>query len=264
MSAPTILSVTPSNQETDVVLGTQITVLFSSLMDHSTIDASTFVLTGPGQTMIATPDQFIASDPQPITGREYITGTFEFDDTLASGTETLVTFTPNKVLRPDVTYQVLIAGDGGLLSSTSVADRYGVKMVASYEWTFTTGQLNLVVPPPSAPIPGSNPLLDPNSIVVIPRQGTVSAQTSNQATGADLTQIIDFIFPGSVNLKQYDPTPDILTSIEAILGDPFVTVPSGLTVTPVWCSYGGQPNRKLTITISGWPSAGEPGPNWPY
>lgn len=251
--APTVVSVTPTNQETDVVLGTQITVLFSALMDHSTINESTFVLTGPGQTMIATPDQFIAEDPQPVTGREYIVGGFAFDDTKGGGTQTMVTFTPSKVLRPDVTYQILIAGDGGILSATSVADRYETKMATSYEWTFTTGQLNLVVPPPLAPIPGQNPLLEPSQIVVIPRVGTTSAQTSDQAIGADLTQIIDFIFPGSVNLKIYDPTPDILCSIEAILGDPSIVVPGGLTVTPSWAPYGGQQNRKLTITVTGWP-----------
>lgn len=258
MSAPTIISVTPNNQETDVVLGTQIIVLFSTLMNHASIGSSTFVLTGPGQTMIATPEQTIAEDPSPITGREYITGTFAFDDTQAGNTKTLVTFTPSKALRPDVTYSVLILGSGGVLSSAGVVDSLGNAMLSTYSWIFTTGQLNLVVPPPLSPIPGAQPLLNPNSITVVPRLGTVSAQTSDQATGADLTQSIDFIFPGPVSKVPYDPTSDILTSVEAILGDPSIVVPPGLTVTPTWGSYGGQANRKLTLTISGWNSTDTP------
>ena len=253
MSAPTVVAVTPTDQETDVVLGTQITVLFSTLMDHSTINDGTFSLQGPGQTMVVTPDQAIAIDPEPVAGREYILGTLSFDDTFGGGTQTLVTFNPSKSLQPDLQYTVLILGSGGVLSSDSVKDSLGNPMVGSYQWTFTTGQLHLVVPPPSAPVPGASPLLDPSKIVVIPRVGTDYAQTSNQRVGADLTQYIDIIFPDSVSLTPYDPTPDILTSIEAIVGDPLVMVPTGLTVTPTWGAYGGKANRKLTLAITGWP-----------
>jgi hypothetical protein len=248
MAAPTITSVTPTVDESDVVLGTQVIVVFSFLMDHSTINDGTFSLTGPGQTMIATPDQMIAADPQSVTGREYITGTFSFDDTVGGGLQTRVTFNPSKPLRPDVEYTVLIMGSGGALTADCVKNIYGVAMVGSYTWNFTTGELNLIVPPPMAPVPGAAPQLDPSKIIVIPRQ------SGNQRVGADLTQEIDLIFPDSVSLSPYDPTPDILISIEAILGDPDVVIPSGLIVTPVWASYGGKPNRKLTITISGWSS----------
>lgn len=248
MNPPTILSVTPNDQETDVVLGTQITVLFDSLMDHSTINESTFVLTGPGQTQIVTPDQLVESDPEPITGREYITGVFGFDDTPGAGTQTSVTFTPSKALRPDVEYQILVLGSGGALTSGAVKNLYDISMIGSYIWSFTTGELNLVIPPPSAPVPGLAPALDPNQIIVIPRQ------SGNQVTGADLTQEIDLIFPASVSLSPYDPTPDILTSVEAILGDPTVPIPTGLTVTPSWQTYAGAPNRKLKLVITGWPS----------
>lgn len=248
MSAPTVISVTPGVDETDVVLGTQIIVIFSQLMDHTTINDGTFVLTGPGQTMIATPDQLIANDPDTVTGREYITGIFAFDDTIAGGTQTQITFNPSKALRPDVEYNILILGSGGTLSSDSVKDIYSVAMVGSYTWSFTTGQLNLVVPPPSAPIPGLAPLLDPSTIIVIPRQ------SGNHRVGGDLTQEIDLIFPDSVSLAPYDPTPDLLMSVEAIIGDPDILVPPNLTVTPAWTTYGGKPNRKLTLFITGWPS----------
>lgn len=251
MAAPVVQSVTPTNQATDVVLGTQITVLFSTQMNYTTISDSTFSLTGPGQTQVVTPDSLIADDPQPITGREYITGRFSFSEIPISGgggaTQTLLTFNPSKPLRPEVTYTVLILGSGNALTSDAVADNNGNKMVTSYTWTFSTGQLNLTIPPPLSPVPGPAPALDPNTIIVIPRQA------GNQVVGTDLTQEIDLIFPGSVSLSPYDPTADILLSIEAILGDPTITVPTGLTVTPSWATYAGQPNRKLTLTITGWP-----------
>lgn len=248
MSAPTIISVTPTADETDVILGTQIIVIFSALMDHSTINAGTFSLTGPGQTMVVTPDQTVTEDPEPITGREYITGIFDFDDTIGSGTQTKVTFNPSKPLRPDSEYTVLIMGSGGVLTSDAIKDASHVAMAASYTWLFTTGELNLSAPPPQSPVPGATAQLDPATIVIIPRQ------SGNHVTGADLTQVIDLIFPDSVSLIPYDPTPDILTSVEAMLGDPDVVVPTGLTVTPSWLSYGGKPNRKLSISITGWPS----------
>lgn len=247
-TAPTILSVTPTVDETDVILGTSIIVVFSQVMDDTTINDGTFSLTGPGQTMIVTPDQIVAQDPKSTTGREYISGTFTFDDTINGDTQTQATFTPSVPLRPDVEYKVLIMGSGGVLTSSAVKNLYGIDMESSYEWSFATGLLNLVVPPPVAPVPGAAPVLDPNCIIVIPRQ------SGNQITGADLTQEVDLIFPASVSLTPYDPTPDIMTSIEAILGDPGVFVPGGLVVSAAWAPYGSQPNRKLTLTISGWPS----------
>lgn len=254
MSAPTILSVTPTDEETDVVLGTQVTVLFDQLMDHTSINDGTFSLTGPGQTQIVTADQLVADDPQPVTGREYITGTLSFDDTQAAGTRTLLSFNPSRPLRPNVTYQVLILGSGGALTSDAVKNTSAEAMIGTFTWTFTTGALNLVVPPPSSPVPGLAPLLDPGKIVVIPRLGSPNPINSDSRVGADLTQEIDLIFPDSVSLSPYDPTTDILCSIEAMLGDPDVMVPPGLTVTPSWAMYGGKPNRMLKLVITGWPS----------
>lgn len=256
MAAPTVLSVTPNVDETDVVLGIQIIVLFDKLMSHATIGDGTFSLTGPGQTQIVTPDQLVAEDPQSTTGREYITGIFAFDDTFAGGTQTQLTFTPSRPLRPDVQYTILILGSGGALTSDAVKDIYGTSMVGSYTWSFTTGQLNLVIPPPQAPVPGAAGRIDPSQIIVIPRLGSPNPPYSDARIGGDPTQEIDLIFPDSVSLTPYDPTPDILaiSSVEAILGDLDITVPSGLTIAGNWTTYGGKPNRMLKLIISGWPS----------
>lgn len=251
---PTITSVTPTVDETDVILGTQIIVIFSTLMNHTTITDATFSLMGPGQTMEVTPEQIVVADPRPITGREYITGSFAFDDTINGSTQTQLAFTPSKPLRPNVDYTILIIGSGGILTgNAAIQSSLGVAMVGSYSWTFTTGELNLMIPPPMSPVAGATRQLDPKCIIVIPRQ------SGNKIVGANLTQEIDLIFPSPVSLSPYDPTADIcsLSSIEAILGDPEVRIPPGLTITPTWQTYGGQANRKLTLTIGGWPTEPE-------
>ncbi len=167
IAAPTVVSVNPGVDETDVVLGLPITVLFSTLMDHTTITDATFSVTGPGQTLIVTPTQLISEDPKAITGREYIEGTFEFDDTINGGTQTQVLFTPMKPWRPNITYKILLIGSGAILTTDCIESSYEVQMIGSYEWSFTTGLLNLVIPPPQAPVPGSAAQINPNDIKVI-------------------------------------------------------------------------------------------------
>ena len=82
MSAPLVVNVDPANNEVDVVLGTQITVTFDQAIDTTTIDESTFSVTGPGQTQILTAGQLIAKDGDTLLSREYIEGTFAFDTDL--------------------------------------------------------------------------------------------------------------------------------------------------------------------------------------
>src|SRR5476651_2281643 len=74
-----VVNVDPANSEVDVVLGTQITITFDQLLDITTIDESTFSVTGPGQTQILTAGQLIAKDGDTLLSREYIEGTFTFD-----------------------------------------------------------------------------------------------------------------------------------------------------------------------------------------
>jgi hypothetical protein len=250
LSPPTVVNVNPGVDETDVVLGMPIVVLFSMLMDPTTISDATFSVTGPGQTQIITPTQLIAEDARSTTGREYIEGTFAFDDTIYGGTQTQVTFTPSRPWRPNVTYKVLLIGSGAILTTDCIESAYEVEMIGSYEWCFTTGLLNLVTPPPQAPVPGLAAEINPYDIKVIP----------SQVTGNDLTQEIDIIFPDSVSLTPYDPTKDIIYSVDPILMDPSVRVPRGLTITPTWNTYGGCQNRRLTLSITGWP---QPNP-WGY
>ena len=127
MAAPNVLSVSPGDQSTDVVLGTPIQVTFDQAIDTTTISDATFSLSGPGQTEIITAQGMSTLNRLPATGREYIPGTFGFT-TNTSGA-TVVTFTPAHPLRENVTYNVMIAGGGGLLTTAGVKNPGGEEMV---------------------------------------------------------------------------------------------------------------------------------------
>ena len=79
MAAPLVVSVSPAADETSVLLGTQLVITFDQEIDPLTVTESTLSLTGPGSTNILTPEQLIAQQPETLTGREYVTGTFDFE-----------------------------------------------------------------------------------------------------------------------------------------------------------------------------------------
>lgn len=104
----------------------------------------TFSLTGPGTSEVVTAQNMATLNPLAPTGREYITGTFSF--VLNSNNQTVVTFIPDRVLRKNTTYDVLLLGGSGSLTSNGVVSQANVPMVNSYEWSFTTGTVDLTVP----------------------------------------------------------------------------------------------------------------------
>ena len=233
MAVPLVRNVSPSDAETDVTLGAQIVVTFDQKIDVTTVTESTFSLTGPGQTQIFTPDQMSAAEPETLTGREYISGVFSFEENADDCT--VVRFNPSKPLRKDAEYTVLILGASSALSSDAVKNLEGVAMVSTYEWSFKTGHLNVVVPPLAAPLPEMVSYIDPKEIVVIPRQ----------VIGNNLAQEIQLIFPDEIDASSVDLT-SLLVAIEPILGDLSVQVPEGLVST------ARIDGRKILITITGW------------
>lgn len=234
MSAPSIISSSPAHGTTDVVLGTSIIVGFDQPMDVSTLNASTFSLTGPGQTGVITPGNLIDVKPTVKTGREYIQGSFSFSSD--SNGNTVLTFAPGTPLRPNAVYTVLIVGPGMLLSS-SAKNAQGEALVSNYEWSFTTGDLNVSVPPPQSPLTPLAVPLNPAGIQI---------NQNLWAVGNNLAQEIVITFPGGIDTTSVTPD-QILLSLEPILNDPFVKVPTGLTPN---ITISGN---KITILISGWP-----------
>jgi hypothetical protein len=217
MSSPLVVNVDPANSEVDVVLGTQITITFDQAIDPTTIDASTFSVTGPGQTQILTAGQLIAKEGNTLLSREYIEGTFAFD--IDSQGRSVVSFVPVRHFQPNVRYEVLLLGLDASLTINVIANPAGEAMALSYQWSFQTGDLNLTVPPTQSLLIDNTLALaiNPADIRLLPRK----------MVGADLTQIIDIIFPGPIDPNSFS-LEDVLMSIEPVMGDPGIAVPPNL------------------------------------
>ncbi len=103
---PTVVEVNPTNGSTGVAVSlTNINVIFSELMNETTLNTSTFTLTGPGGAAVP--------------------GTVSFP----SGEQTAA-FTPSANLAYDTEYTVTI--------TTGAESMSDVALAANYSWSFTT------------------------------------------------------------------------------------------------------------------------------
>jgi len=103
---PTVTTTAPANGATSVNIGNALTATFSQPMNSSTVTASTFTLTGPGNTAVA--------------------GLVSYN----TGTST-ATFTPNASLAYNTPYTATI--------TTGATSAAGAALASNYVWTFTTG-----------------------------------------------------------------------------------------------------------------------------
>ncbi len=106
---PVVVSTTPINGATKVVLNTNLTATFNEVMDTATINTTTFVL---------------------MQGTTRIPGIVTYSGTTA-------TFTPAGLLAVNAIYTATI--------TTGAKDKAGNAMVANYVWTFNTGNAPSVV-----------------------------------------------------------------------------------------------------------------------
>ena len=109
VAIPGVVSVTPAQGATGVVIDTTVTATFSMAMNSASITTSTFTVTGPGGTAIA--------------------GSVAYSGSTA-------TFTPSVVLAYGTTYTATIAA--------GVSSPGGAGLVGPYAWSFTT-----ITPPPA-------------------------------------------------------------------------------------------------------------------
>jgi len=111
-SLPTVVATDPVNGATGVALNKVITATFSTTMDPTTINTTTFLLK---------------------QGVNSITGTVSYSGTTAS-------FTPASPLLPGTVYTATI--------TNAVKNTAGNAMAANYTWSFTTA---VAIPPPPPP-----------------------------------------------------------------------------------------------------------------
>jgi len=133
---PNIIDVYPAHAALGIPIGDQVRVVFDQEMDLDTINTGTFVLTGPDDAPIFGPidvtpfdepgfnDEDILSSPY---FQGYVKGTISFSKIDASGGivddsivditgagdtwRTVAIFTPEKPLKPNVEYTVILLGD---------------------------------------------------------------------------------------------------------------------------------------------------------
>ncbi|MBI5206260.1 MAG: Ig-like domain-containing protein, partial [Candidatus Firestonebacteria bacterium] len=103
---PTVLSVSPANNASNIIVNTAITAIFSKNMDASTITTNTFIISQNGNN---------------------INGTIIYSGTTA-------TFIPSNPLAYSMQYIATI--------TTGVKDSAGNAMENNYIWSFTTGSVN--------------------------------------------------------------------------------------------------------------------------
>ena len=103
VTIPGVVSVTPAQGATDVVVNTTVTATFSIAMSPATITSSTFTLTGPGGTAIAG---------------------------AVSSSGNTATLTPAAVLAYSTTYTATI--------TNGAATPGGAELLGNYTWSFTT------------------------------------------------------------------------------------------------------------------------------
>jgi hypothetical protein len=102
---PTVISVAPPNAATGICPNTLVTATFSEAMQPSTINGTTFTLTGPGATAVAGTVAYVASSD-------------------------FATFTPTSPLALNTLYTATI--------TTGARDLTGDPLASNYVWTFTT------------------------------------------------------------------------------------------------------------------------------
>jgi len=120
VGAPAVVSMTPAN---GACPNTVATAVFSEAMNASTIDNSTFTLTGPGTT--------------PVNGQ------VSYDPT-----SNTAIFTPASALAPSTTYTSTI--------TTGAADLLGQNLASDVVWTFTTGPTLCQPPLPPSSVSHAN------------------------------------------------------------------------------------------------------------
>jgi predicted small lipoprotein YifL len=137
---PQVNSTIPANGSVDVPvnLGDGITILFSEVMDASTINDQTITLT---------------------TGQNPVPGSITYQD---SAGVSVAVFTPSSILNPATLYKITV--------DSNVKDSYGIPMAAPYLSSFSTGTAASDTTPPSVAdtTPGNgNVNVQPNAPIII-------------------------------------------------------------------------------------------------
>src|ERR1700686_315299 len=152
LTPPTVISVAPPNGANGACPNTIVTATFSEGMNPSTINATTFTVTGPGATPVAGQVTYNASSNTAI-------------------------FTPSSTLALNTVYTATI--------TTGAKDLFGNALASNFAWSFTTGNTICQPGPPtviSVGPPNGASGVCPNTIVVATFSEAMNPLTINTTT----------------------------------------------------------------------------------
>src|ERR1035437_2066851 len=158
VTLPGVASVTPAQGATGVPINTTVTATFNMAMKPASIDASTFILAGPG-----------GAAPGAVT---------------YSGK--VATFTPNAVLAYGTTYTATI--------TTGASSPGGAELIGPYVWSFTT----IAATVPSVVINSVTPKPFAQNVPITGEGATISATFSLPMTAASTDAAFTVEAPGGV------------------------------------------------------------------
>ena len=148
--APTVIAEAPLAGAVLVCPSAVVTATFSVAMNSSSINGSTFTLTGPGTTAV--------------------TGVVTYD-----ATGNTATFTPSSALALSTLYTATI--------TTGAIDQYGIALASNFVWTFTTASSPCAPPTViSVTPPNGTAGLCPNTVVTATFSETMNPATINTTT----------------------------------------------------------------------------------
>jgi hypothetical protein len=201
---PTVISVTPPNGAVGICPSSVVTATFSEAMNPTTINATTFTLTGPGTTPVAGVVTYAAST---------------------------ATFTPSNPLALNTLYTATI--------TTGAKDVFGNALVSNFVWTFTSSSTPCA--PPTvisvAPPNGASGIC-PNAVVTATFSEAMKASTINTTTftltGPGLTPVAGTVtYVASSDVATFTPTHSlaldtlytatITTGAQDLAGDPLAS-----------------------------------------
>jgi len=236
---PTVIATIPANGATNVSIGQMLSVTFSETMLLSSINSTTFKVTGPGGTTVA--------------------GTVGYSGLVA-------TFTPNAPLANSTSYTATI--------STGATSLAGTPLAATYIWTFTT-----ITPPPvvMATIPASAATGVPVNQVLVATFNEAMSCTPFPAAAFIVTGPGSTPVPGTIgcagNVVTFTPaanlafntvyTATITTGAQSVAGTPMAlnyvwsfrtvsttTLPMVISTVPANLATGVPINQAVTATFS--------------
>lgn len=181
---PVVNSVTPSDGASGTPVTVQPSALFSEALNQSTVNISTVLMSGPGNTSVS-------------------------GDVTCSGG--LVTFVPSASLEYSTTYTLNLAGGAG-----GITDLSGNELATDYTWSFTTSD-----PPPPPPTEGpGGPILVISSSANPYSRYTVEilrAEGLNEFYAMDVSQVTPEVMNGYdvIILGEFPVTDQFVTDLTA-------------------------------------------------